>query len=98
MYIIDAYLGEYFNEIAPGTTFKEIGRTEVKKEYIVFPHFKEQEVISDYLDRKCDQIRTLKIKLQEQINLLEAYQKSLVHECVTGKRAVTTDLKGGASV
>jgi len=98
-YSIDAYLGEFFNVIAPGTTFKEIGRTSVKKEQFAFPDLSEQEKIADYLDTRCKQLMTLKENIQKQIETLEKYRISLIHECVTGKRRITEkDLKELANV
>ena len=93
-YAIDAYLGAYFNAVAPGTTFNEIGRTAVKNEYFSFPDIVTQEEISDYLDTLCEKIKQLSINLNDQIEILLNYRKSLIHECVTGKRRINDqDLK-----
>mgnify|MGYP003263285672 CR=1 FL=1 len=48
----------------------------------------EQQTIADYLDQKCCEIDELiSIKLQK-IEKLKDYKKSLIFECVTGKRKV----------
>lgn len=55
---------------------------------IAFPPLPEQQRIANYLDKKCEEIDMLiKIK-QEKIDKLSEYKKSLIYECVTGKREV----------
>ena len=48
----------------------------------------EQEGIANYLDKKCTEIETLITKKEQLITELETYKKSLIYECVTGKREV----------
>ena len=53
---------------------------------IAFPPLPEQQRIANYLDKKCEEIdKLIKIK-QEKIDKLSEYKKSLIYECVTGKR------------
>ena len=55
---------------------------------IIRPPLPEQQRIVDYLDKKCEEIdKLIKIK-QEKIDKLSEYKKSLIYECVTGKREV----------
>lgn len=55
---------------------------------IAFPPLPEQQRIANYLDKKCEEIdKLIKIK-QEKIDKLSEYKKSLIYECVTGKREV----------
>lgn len=59
-----------------------------KKIQLLFPPLPEQQRIADYLDKKCEEIdKLIKIK-QEKIDKLSEYKKSLIYECVTGKREV----------
>ncbi len=54
------------------------------------PPLPEQQAIADYLDQKCAQIdQTIELK-QKLIEKLSDYKKSLIYECVTGKREVKT--------
>ena len=100
-YVIEGFLGEYFAEIAPRTTFGEISRGAAKQEPIGFPELEEQKRIADTLDLCCRAIdragprRSLSQDalvssdaISRQINVLADYRKSLVHECVTGRRRV----------
>ena len=48
----------------------------------------EQERIADYLDLKCSQIDKLISEKQKLVEEMETYKKSLIFECVTGKREV----------
>lgn len=55
---------------------------------IPVPPIQEQEVIADYLDKKCAQIDELITDKQKQIEKMENYKKSLIYEYVTGKKRV----------
>lgn len=49
----------------------------------------EQQSIADYLDQKCCEIDELISIKQQKIEKLKDYKKSLIFECVTGKRKVS---------
>jgi len=103
-YVIEGYLGEYFAEIAPRTTFSEISRGAAKQEPIGFPELAEQKRIAEFLDLCCTAIdrvgprRTISQdallssdSISRQIYTLASYRKSLIHECVTGQRRISED-------
>ena len=50
--------------------------------------FKEQQQIADYLDKKCSEIDKAITGKEQLIEKLTEYKKSLIYECVTGKRKV----------
>lgn len=52
------------------------------------PSLSEQQSIADYLDQKCSEIDELISIKQQKIEKLKDYTKSLIFECVTGKRKV----------
>ena len=52
------------------------------------PPLPEQQAIADYLDQKCGEIDELISIKQQKIEKLKEYKKSLIFECVTGKRKV----------
>ena len=56
--------------------------------YIPMPLISEQQSIADYLDQKCGEIDELISIKQQKIEKLKDYKKSLIFECVTGKRKV----------
>lgn len=55
---------------------------------IPLPPISEQDCISSYLEIKCSEVDTFIIEKQNIIQKLDAYKKSLIFECVTGKRLV----------
>jgi type I restriction enzyme S subunit len=59
--------------------------------FAAFPPRKEQEAIAEYLDAKEKEVLAVKETLNQQIETLLAYRKSLIHECVTGQRRITED-------
>ena len=70
------------------TTLPIINNAYLGQELIPFPTISEQQSITDYLDRKCSEIDELISIKQQKIEKLKDYKKSLIFECVTGKRKV----------
>ena len=54
----------------------------------LIPPLSEQQAIADYLDDKCAKIDAVIADKQAQLETLAAYKKSLIYECVTGKKSV----------
>jgi len=52
------------------------------------PLLEEQKQIADYLDKKCSSIDKLISNKEKLIEKLTEYKKSLIYECVTGKREI----------
>ena len=48
----------------------------------------EQQAIADYLDGECARIDTIIEKRERMIELMTEYKKSLIYECVTGKKEI----------
>lgn len=71
------------------TTLPIINNTYLGQELIPFPPLPEQQSISDYLDQRCSEIDELISIKQQKIEKLKEYKKSLIFECVTGKRKVS---------
>lgn len=61
---------------------------ELNKLLLILPPILEQNTIADYLDKKCSQIDNIIIQKESLIQKLTEYKKSLIYECVTGKREV----------
>ena len=62
---------------------------ELNKLLLPQPPLSEQKEIAEYLDKKCNQIDKAIKEKEETINKLEEYKKSLIFECVTGKKEVS---------
>ena len=56
--------------------------------WIPEPPISEQRAIADYLNNKCAEIDALISLKQQKIETLKDYKKSLIYECVTGKKEV----------
>jgi len=66
----------------------KINQNELSGILITVPTKEEQKEISDYLDKKCTAIDTAIEQKQKLIEKLTEYKKSLIYECVTGKKEV----------
>ena len=71
------------------TTLPIINNAYLGQELIPYPSIHEQQSIADYLDQKCSEIDELISIKQQKIEKLKDYKKSLIFECVTGKRKVS---------
>ena len=65
-----------------------ITATKISNTYIPVPPLPEQQRIAAYLDAKCARIDALLAEKDELLDKLAEYKKSLIFECVTGKREV----------
>ena len=52
------------------------------------PPLNEQKEIAEFLDKKCEKIDRLNENYTKQITALKEYKKSLIYECVTGKKEI----------
>ena len=77
-----------FFQYDKGNTINNVKISNMEQGYIVIPTFKEQKEIAEYLDKKCNQIDAAIKQKEETISKLEEYKKSLIFECVTGKKEV----------
>ena len=70
-------------------TQQNIGMEVLGNLYVAYScNIQEQQQIADYLDKKCSQIDETIKKKEELIEKLTEYKKSLIYECVTGKRKI----------
>ena len=76
------------NSIFIQSTIQNIGADKYSVMPIIVPPLSEQQSIADYLDQKCSEIDELISIKQQKIEKLKDYKKSLIFECVTGKRKV----------
>ena len=74
---------------AEGGGQPNISQDKIKNTWLPIPPLSEQQSIADYLDQKCCEIDELISIKQQKIEKLKDYKKSLIFECVTGKRKVS---------
>ena len=60
----------------------------IKNLSVMVPELEEQNEISEHLDKRIYLIDALLQSKQSKIDTLKEYKKSLIYECVTGKREV----------
>jgi type I restriction enzyme S subunit len=92
-YVISGILGEYFAEIAPGTTFQEISRGKARLEPISFPSLPEQQRIAAYLDASCVAIDAAVAAKRRQLDTLDTLRESITHKAVTCGLSDVVELK-----
>lgn len=76
------------NSIFIQSTIQNIGADKYSVMPIIVPPLSEQQSIANYLNQKCSEIDELISIKQQKIEKLKDYKKSLIFECVTGKRKV----------
>ena len=78
--LISMNLNQYAFETAaqPGLSVSKIMNLQV-----VCPSYMQQQIILEYLNKKCAEIDSLSSDIQSQISILEDYKKSVITEAVT---------------
>ena len=79
---------DWKNSIAVSATIQNIGADKYKEYKLPLPPLSEQRAIAEWLDAKCGAIDALVAEQEALVADLERYRKSLIFECVTGKREV----------
>ena len=69
-------------------TRASLGQTLLRSMPVLLPPNEEQDIIADFLDRKCLLIDEMTTKKESLITKLQEYKKSLIYEVVTGKKEV----------
>ena len=89
-YVTASHYGrDYFEATGKRTTnLASTNSTKVGLFPTPLPPVKEQKLIVDHIDDELEQVRNVEAVIDSQISTLTAYRKSLIHECVTGKRRV----------
>ena len=64
----------------------DLSAEDLENTIVIIPPLEEQSAISNYLDKKCNEINACVEAKKEQIVTLEAYKKSIIFEYVTGKK------------
>lgn len=88
-YITQTHLyNEWKNSIFIQATIQNIGAEKYANFVLPLPPLPEQQRIAAYLEEKCARIDALLAEKDELLDKLAEYRKSLIFECVTGKREV----------
>lgn len=85
---LSIYFIEIVNSSTYGTKMPRANIEFIENIKVPVPPLKEQNQIAEYLDKKTTEIDTLITKKEALIAELEEYKKSLIYECVTGKKEI----------
>jgi type I restriction enzyme S subunit len=105
--LISEYARQYFEAAATGVGYPAVGDKAFGSLVVPLPPLSEQNHIAAFLEASCSAIDAVASiaeqdngsprrtgVLNRQMETLLAYRKSLIHECVTGRRRITeADLK-----
>lgn len=83
-----------FKDLATSTMYGTGGLKRVSSDFIknyklALPPKNEQQIIADFLDKKCSEIDNAISEKEQLIEKLTEYKKSLIYECVTGKKDIS---------
>ncbi len=89
MYYLNSSICHYqVEQSIVGGTIPTLSQSKISNFTVIVPKEKELNNIVEYLDRKCSGIEQNINTNNSIIEKLEKYKKSLIYECVTGKREV----------
>ena len=90
-YVLDSdALQKQMKLLMAGSALRRITLNKIYTLKMIYaPTFHEQQSIANYLVQKCSEIDELISIKQQKIEKLKDYKKSLIFECVTGKRKVS---------
>lgn len=89
-FVISQLFVDQIADFQKGATIQHYGPTHLKQMLIPLPPIDEQKAIADYLDRQTAQIDAQIATLDEQMQVLKELRKSIIHEAVTGKIALSS--------
>lgn len=78
-------------ESSKKTSVTNLHLVKIRELLLCVPPFPEQQRIIDHLDQETQLLAALKANLNQQISTLEDYKKSLIYECMTGKKRIKAD-------
>lgn len=87
-YFLSDLFQAYIDRLKDGMGVPHLFQSDLKEITIVIPSISEQQQIAEYLDKKCSEIDKAIADKEQVIEKFTEYKKSLIYECVTGKRKV----------
>lgn len=82
-YYLMMWMNQVFNALGDAGVRSSLNSTELLELSLLLPPIDEQKAIAQYLDRKCSNIDEIMADIQNQIDTLEDYKKSIISEAVT---------------
>jgi type I restriction enzyme S subunit len=78
----------YIDAMVSRITIAHLTAEKLERLVFLLPPVSEQQAIATHLDQETQRLNQLKANINQQINVLSDYKKSLIYECVTGKQRV----------
>jgi len=79
-----SWIKKYLNQLAAGSTFREISKSTIRNINVCLPEFKEQEKIAEILSATDERVQLLKEKKQK----LESVKVGLMNDLLIGRKRV----------
>lgn len=90
-YYLMLWMYEIFNHLGDSGVRSSLNCNELLEIPLCFPSLEKQQLISDFLDKKCGEIDGLISDIEKEIEVLTQYKKSIITETVT--RGLNKDTK-----
>ena len=87
-YFLSNLFQAYIDRLKDGMGVPYLFQSDLREITIVMPKSEEQQQIADYLNKKCSEIDKATADKEQVIEKFTEYKKSLIYECVTGKKEV----------
>ncbi|MBR2222497.1 MAG: restriction endonuclease subunit S, partial [Campylobacter sp.] len=87
-YVLNSNIFSYHLSNFVTSTINQLTNSNFENIKFPLPPLNEQKEIAEFLDKKCEKIDRLNENYTKQIATLKEYKKSLIYECVTGKKKI----------
>lgn len=89
---------QIFNALGDSGVRSSLNASELLDVKITVPNLQEQQLIANFLDKKCNEIDSLTSDIQKQIETLQEYKKSVITETVTKGLDPNVEMKDSGSI
>lgn len=87
-YLAHALEAANYRNYITGSAQPKLSQENLQAVKLPIPPLSEQQAIATYLNKKCSEIDDLIAMKRQKIETLKEYKKSLIFECVTGKKEI----------
>jgi type I restriction enzyme S subunit len=87
-YVLNSNIFSYHLSNFVTSTINQLTNSNFENIKFPLPPPNEQKEIAEFLNKKCEKIDRLNENYTKQITTLKEYKKSLIYECVTGKKEI----------
>lgn len=88
-FLISEQSRQYLESVAKGVGYPAVDYKDFDGLRIPLPTLEEQEAIVTFIKQQLERIEEVATLLESQLGTLDVYRRSLIFECVTGKRRIS---------